>query len=592
MFRWYQGQHFQALAELMLQRAHNRNPASADLLQANLQQQLGLHEQASEALLALAATPATLPPEAQDRAWFYLAQMRHQRGQVPAAQAALDSIRSPLVSPPGQAIDLQAQAQLLRAQLLLQRQEPAAAARLLAGLVGTPAASTTLKSYARYNLAVALVQSGQAPAGWAELEALGQAPATTDEQKNLRDRANLALGVAALQGSKPREARVALQRVRLNGPHANAALLGYGWAALNLNDPQLAQVPWAELVQRPASDPAVLEAHIALPYALSETGAYRQALDGYAHAVQVFTQQQLLLDQAINTVRSADWLTADLQALPGSRAEPALLSPLLASHSFDNGLQQLQDLRFVAAQLRLWQDQLAVQTDLLDQHQAVWGQRLPPALAQLGAAALPTLQLRHMQNQQAHQAAQAQPDGWAYATAPELALRSRLAVAQAALAGLVAQEVKPAPTVTDPAPSTALAARLRLLQGTLQWQLAQSHTTRHAAAGQALADSSLALARAQTHVVTLQATAAAEPARQAQLRQRIAALNARLQLLLPQAAALQQEARAELQEVRVADLQSQKDRIATHLTQARLATAQILDRAQLSQRGEPGAAKP
>ena len=52
----------------------------------------------------------------------------------------------------------------------------------------------------------------------------------------LKDRANLALGFAYLQANEPAKARVALERVRLNGPYSNKALLGTGWADAALGD--------------------------------------------------------------------------------------------------------------------------------------------------------------------------------------------------------------------------------------------------------------------------------------------------------------------------------------------------------------------
>ena len=82
------------------------------------------------------------------------------------------------------------------------------------------------------------------------LQAVGQTPAPNEELRSLRDRANVALGFATLAAQQPREARLALQRVRLNGPSSNKALLGYGWAAAELKEPQLALAPWTELAGR------------------------------------------------------------------------------------------------------------------------------------------------------------------------------------------------------------------------------------------------------------------------------------------------------------------------------------------------------
>ena len=99
-----------------------------------------------------------------------------------------------------------------------------------------------------------------------------------EEGRALRDKANVALGFAALKAGKPQDARTYLQRVRLQGIEANAALLGFGWAADALGSPKLALVPWVELAGRDASDSAVLEAQLAVPYAYAELHADAQAL--------------------------------------------------------------------------------------------------------------------------------------------------------------------------------------------------------------------------------------------------------------------------------------------------------------------------
>ena len=120
---------------------------------------------------------------------------------------------------------------------------------------------------------------------------MGRAPGANEELRTLRDRANVAMGFTALQDNRPRDARAALQRVRLSSPQANKAPLGYGWAASQLNDHQLALVPWTELTTRDITDAAVLEAHIAVPYAMAEIGAYNAALERYRAAVEVFARQ-------------------------------------------------------------------------------------------------------------------------------------------------------------------------------------------------------------------------------------------------------------------------------------------------------------
>ena len=98
------------------------------------------------------------------------------------------------------------------------------------------------RPYARYNLGVALVRSGDAARGTALLDELGRHPPPTRRLAALRDKANVALGFAALTDDKPRGRRAAdLERVRLTSMQANKALLGFGWAAAALKAAQAAR---------------------------------------------------------------------------------------------------------------------------------------------------------------------------------------------------------------------------------------------------------------------------------------------------------------------------------------------------------------
>ena len=85
--------------------------------------------------------------------------------------------------------------------------------------------------YARFNLGVALIRSGDVAQGGGTARPDRQRAAADEEQRSLRDRANVALGFAALATKQPEQARSFLERVRLAGPQSNKALLGFGWAA-------------------------------------------------------------------------------------------------------------------------------------------------------------------------------------------------------------------------------------------------------------------------------------------------------------------------------------------------------------------------
>ncbi len=277
----------------------------AEVLRGGLLLSYGVHDEAGQIFAALIHKGAA--PSVRDRAWFYLGKIRYQRGLHAQAEEALAHIEGRLPPPLAEEHDL------LRAQLLMARGDFAGAANLLGAMTGE---AKQANPFARFNLGVALVKGGEVARGKALLDEIGRTPADNEEQRSLRDRANLALGVAALQEQRPDDARRLLERVRLNGLHANKALLGFGWVAEARKQPAQALAAWNELASRDGSDPAVLEARIAVPLAYTEMGAYGQSLQFYEQAVTEFDNEGLRLDASIASIRSGRMIDALLERNP------------------------------------------------------------------------------------------------------------------------------------------------------------------------------------------------------------------------------------------------------------------------------------
>ena len=212
----------------------------AELLSGGLYLSLGLHAEADaifDRLLAgsgaaVGARPRVLLP-------------RPDRLPARLLRRGLAQPRSGYAAPlPG---SLEAERRLLAANVLmaLGRYGEAAAQLQAAGRD-----TTTGRDYARFNLGVALVRAGDVAQGQHCLERVGTMPAGNEEQRALRDRANLALGFALLQQRERGAGRRALSRVRLDGPFTNKALLGLGWAEADAKRPERALVPWLELRER------------------------------------------------------------------------------------------------------------------------------------------------------------------------------------------------------------------------------------------------------------------------------------------------------------------------------------------------------
>lgn len=604
LFNVFQGKSFTALSSLMVSQHFARlapHDDDAEVLRGGLLLTYGLHDEAREVFARLIESKA--PPRVRDRAWFFLARLQHQRGRLPEAESSLARIEAPL---PGAWED---EHQLLRAQLRLAQGDAAGAAVVLEALADPKAPRKPAPAalmLARFNLAVALLrQSGDdatVARGTALLEQVGATPAADEEQRAIRDRANVALGFAALQAKKPREARSALQRVRLEGAMSNKALLGHGWAASELNDPKLALVPWTELAGRDLADAAVLEAQIAVPYAMAEIGAYSQALDRYRQAVANFEREHRALDESIAAIRGGalvqglvesnpdDENAADAGLAAFARIDrlPAMphashLRPLLADHPFQETYKHLRDLRFLSTHLARWQDNLATYGAMLDERRNAFAERLPRVRQAAGANDLPALDTRRAALAAELAAAEAQGDGVALADEAERRLLERVQRSRAALAAAAAAPAEAGLAADELA---QLAERLRRAEGALTWQLAQRAAERGWAVKKGLRDSARALDEARGRDAALLRAQAEEPARHERFAARLKALGERIEALQPRIVALEAESRDQLAALAVAELQGQQERLRVYAAQARLAIAQILDRAQLAQRSE------
>ena len=83
----------------------------------------------------------------------------------------------------------------------------------------------------------------------------------------IRDKSNLVAGTIHLEAEEFALAIPYLNRVRIDGPFSNQALLSAGWANMAIDNAERAVVPWSILAEREATDNAAQEAMLALPYA-------------------------------------------------------------------------------------------------------------------------------------------------------------------------------------------------------------------------------------------------------------------------------------------------------------------------------------
>ncbi len=571
LYWFFQEDYFGSVVRLEANRDFGRmrqHAADAELLSGGLYLSLGLHDEATQIFERLLAGPVA--PSVRDRAWFYLARIGYQRGYYERALANLHHVQSPL---PGK---LEPERRLLQANVLMALSRFGDAARELSQWTDT----TGWSQYARFNLGVALVRSGDVAQGSAYLEQVGTLVPSNDEQAALRDRANLALGFALLQQQGGDAAVAALNRVRLDGPFTNRALLALGWAETNANRPDRALVPWLELQQRQPVDASVQESLLAVPYAYVRLASNGQASQHYRSAVDAYAAEARRIDESIAAIRAGGFLDAILDAAPAGgdigwfwqletlpdAPHTRYLYHLLASHAFQEGLKNYRDLRLMQANLGRWRDSLEAFDAMIVAREEAAARREPLRAQALQQTDLDALAARFDELSTRLAAVVGSRDIVALATDEERRRWDELDAVETRLA-----------TVPAGAPREALAERARLLRGVLLWQLDREFRLRATGANRDLRQTGEALTEARRRLDAVAAAGDLAPRDTAGFARRVTELRARVERIGPAidvTAAAQERVLADLA---VAELHAQQRRLASYATQAQFALASLYD---------------
>ncbi len=299
---------------------------------------------------------------------YRLARIHFQKGQMDDAMRALERIEGKVPE------EIRDDIEFLRANIYLARSEPAESADVLKRLQD----SDSFGGFAAYNLGIAYLEGGQRQAALEQLDRAGQIATDDPAELAIRDKANLVLGTMLLEAAEYEKAIPFLDRVRLDGPFSNQALLSSGWANLSLENAERAVVPWSILAEREVTDSATQEAMLALPYAYSNLKVHGRAAIHYGRALDSFGAEVEKLNASIESIREGQFLDAlsreeirkdedwvvRLRSLPES-PETYYLMELLASHDFQTGLQNYLDLADLRGKLAAWQSSFDAFDDMV-----------------------------------------------------------------------------------------------------------------------------------------------------------------------------------------------------------------------------------
>jgi len=581
LYQANQGQYFDALERLDAELAQHRrvDEPERDSLQYHIRQadfsvgdfelRYRMHLRAGRAIRAV--LDAAVEQPVKNEAAFRLARIEFQKDQPEDALNALERIHGTI--PDGIGNDIE----FLRANVLLALGRPADAVEVLRRLQS----AQDLQGFAAYNLGIALLQAGRTPDALRQLDKAGQIDSRAAPTVAIRDKSNMVLGSIMLQSTDYPHAVQAFDRVRLDGPFSNRALLSSGWADASAHDYTKALVPWGTLSGRDPTDPAVQEAKLALPFAYSKLEVYGRAALLYGQALDSFGKELDKVDASVKSIRAGNFLKAlvreeirqdnlwvvRLRSLPDT-PETFYLTDLMASNDFQTALHNYLDLEDLHRRLLSWQSGFDAFDDIIRLRRANYAPLLPRVDARFREL---DSRMRVRVEQRDHLQRRLQDQ----LTAPRPALLAtrdeRLTLERLRRIGETLRHMG--------GDTTALRARVQHLQGVVNWRLYTEYPER--------------LTQAYKHLSALNADVQAMQerytafvrARQAAVHsyvgydQSIGLLRTRVGAALGRVDALLARQGHVIEAVAIEELTARRERLEAYQIQARYAVADSYDRA-------------
>jgi tetratricopeptide (TPR) repeat protein len=529
-----------------------------------------MHHRAGRAITKV--LEGNVDEQVRNEAAFRLARIHFQKDQLEEALHALGRIQGEV--PESIADDVG----FLRANIYLATGRPAEAAEQLADLED----SRNLGGFVAYNLGIALLQDGRLPDAIEQLDRAGQVDAPDAATQAIRDKANLVLGTLLYETGDFGRAERTLDRVRIEGPFSNQALLRAGWSEATAERFDRALVPWNLLLERAPTDAAVQEAMLAVPQAYAKLNAHGRAALLYGRALESFGEQIGRVDASIDSIRDGHFLTAlvreeiqqdknwviRLRSLPEA-PETFYLAQLMASHDFQTALQNYLDLSDLRSKLTSWQASFDAFEDIIRLRGEYYDPQLPGIDAEFREL---DARMRTRLEERRHLADRLQglltaPRPEFLATEDERITAERLAAIRAGL------EADGSPA------AAALLERVARVQGAITWRLHTEYherlTVAHTHLHELNAEVEALRTRYDAFVRTRQAATHSYVGYDTQvgrLRERVASALQRVDLVMARQGHL-------IEMVAINQLKARRERLVAQQTQARYGVADSYDRA-------------
>ncbi|WP_416306157.1 tetratricopeptide repeat protein [Neptunicella sp. SCSIO 80796] len=592
LYHYFQGDYHQALTQMAIAEVRGgikHQGLAPELLKGGMSLGYGLEQQASEIFRRL--LDDSVPVDIQAQAWLHLARVYYRKNEVSTALQILNQIQPQQVQLLGSAAGQQFYYLKAQLQLAIGQIEPAQ--HTLAELKP----DSIYFDYLSYNHALQLQHQGKvqlaidslnqlrdkAPSGvigswldeWFGWQAVKALPI---EQAALNDRINLSLAYFYQQQQRPTQAIEAFSRIRFDSLDTHAALLGYGWAAAQDQQYQLALTLWNKLLALPDSSSEQQEAWLAVAYAYEQLSAPQQAMNALQQAISQFELQLQQLNVEQRNIQQGDYFEPFvrlwqpefdglLKAAEERRIAPSLQA-IFSSERFNQQIKTLAELRTTGQRLSRWQAQIKNYQLMIDEREQVTGQRardlsqnklldkLAELLVRRNALAARISEIEQGQNSAA------------LLDSKQLAQQQRLERAMQRYQRLSAKKTLP----------SSYQERLKRLQGVLSWQADNHYAQNLWSAKKALAelDSSIEQSVEQQH--SLSRSMNQTPLFNQQ-RERISTLGQHISQLQVKQRTLQQLQLDQITHTARLALQQESDKIRQLLLQAQVAVVRLQDEA-------------
>src|SRR5713101_5173317 len=563
LYHAYQGQYFDALQRLDTELAqyHVLDEPELDTLHYHINDaefsvgdfelDYRMHQRAGRAIKAV--LEGAVDEAVRNEAAFRLARIHFQKGQLDDALQALARIKGTVL-----------------AQLK---------------------SNESLAGFVAYNLGIARLLDGRTQEAIEQLDKAGQLPASDPAGLAIRDKSNLVLGTMLFESGNFERARQSLDRVHLEGPLSNQALLRAGWAEDSAHQYDRALVPWNILVDREPTDAAVQEVMLAVPHAYASMKLYGRAAIGYGRALELFSNQIERVKASIRSIQEGRFLNAlireesredetwviRLRNLPDA-PETYYLMELMASHDFQTALQNYLDLEDLRSRLIAWKTSLDAFDDII----RLRGQNYEPLLPEVDAQFRELdSRIRLRLEQRKHLAERLQ----AILTAPR---PDYLVTAEEQIAGERIARIEKQLGDSNEPESLALRQRAARLRGALTWRLETEYNERLTAAYVHLNELNApldALTRQYDAFVRTRQAATHSyvgyDVQIARLRERVDEALQRVDILMARQGHM-------IETVAINQLEARRERLVAQQNQAHYGVADSYDRAARAQSGAEG----